>query len=268
MVTDKYVHGYTPREAERLSDQAATLAQLLHHDTSYPPGTTVLEPGCGTGAQTVLLAQSSPGARITSLDVSPDSLAQAEARVRDQGSQNVEFQQGDLFHLPFADGSFDHVFVCFVLEHLQRPQEALQHLKRVLRPGGSITVIEGDHGSCYWHPETPESLQAWQCLIDCQAQLGGDSLIGRRVYPLLTEAGFKKVSVSPRLVYCDASRPHMVEGFVRRTIIPMVEGVRETALEKGMMDEAGWERGIADLHQSAEAGGCFIYTFFKGVGLK
>lgn len=268
MTPSKYVHGYTEREAERLSDQAATLAHLLHHDTRYPPGATVLEPGCGTGAQTVLLAASSPLAHIVSLDVSPDSLAQARARVQAQGQGKVSFQQGDVFHLSYGEGAFDHVFVCFLLEHLERPLEALGHLKRVLKPGGSITVIEGDHGSCYFHPETPAARRAWQCLIDCQAGLGGDSLVGRRVFPLLVEAGFNQVRVSPRLVYCDASRPQMVEGFVRRTIIPMVEGVRQPALAAGMMSQDEWDQGIADLHQTAEAGGSFLYTFFKGVGLK
>ena len=52
-VTAEYVHGYTEREAERLHDQAATLADLLHDDTSYPEGAAVLEAGCGVGAQTV-----------------------------------------------------------------------------------------------------------------------------------------------------------------------------------------------------------------------
>ncbi len=268
MTDYQYVHGYTDREAERLSDQAATLAELLHHDTSYRPGATVLEPGCGTGAQSVLLAKSSPGAKITSLDISPESLAQAQARVRAQGLSNVSFQEGDLFHLPFAEASFDHVFVCFVLEHLKRPLEALRLLKKVLKPGGSMTVIEGDHGSCYFYPRSPYARRAWQCLIDCQADMGGDSLIGRQVYPLLVQAGLREVRVSPRLVYCDDSRPQWVEGFVRRTIIPMVEGVREKALAAGMMSEADWKRGIADLHETASPQGSFLYTFFKGVGLK
>ena len=57
--------------------------------------------------------------------------------------------------------------------------------------------MEGDHGSCYWHPETDASRRAWQCLIDSQAALGGDSLIGRRLYPLLAKAGFSGVKVTP-----------------------------------------------------------------------
>ena len=72
-----YVHGYTPRESERLQDQAATLSDLLHRDTRYGPGETVLEAGCGVGAQTVILARNSPRARFVSLDLSADSIAQA-----------------------------------------------------------------------------------------------------------------------------------------------------------------------------------------------
>src|SRR3954454_23837721 len=110
-----YVHGYDPRESERLQDQAGTLVDLLHHDTAYPAGATVLEAGCGVGAQTVTLVRNSPGARFTPVDISADSLAQAQARV---SSEQVEFVRADLFALPFAPGTFDHVFVCFVLEHL------------------------------------------------------------------------------------------------------------------------------------------------------
>jgi hypothetical protein len=49
-MTRAYVHGYAPREAQRLLDQAGTLADLLHHDTAYPAGSRVLEAGCGVGA--------------------------------------------------------------------------------------------------------------------------------------------------------------------------------------------------------------------------
>src|SRR5258708_38779221 len=120
-----YVHGYDPRENERLQDQAGTLVDLLHSDTSYRPGSVVLEAGCGVGAQTVPLAQRSPGARFISIDVSVDSVAKAQRATAAAGLTNVQFQQADIFALPFAPESFDHVFVCFVLEHLSRPDAAL-----------------------------------------------------------------------------------------------------------------------------------------------
>lgn len=265
---DAYVHGYSPREAQRLSDQAGTLAGLLHAGTAFPAGSTVLEAGCGVGCQTILLAQSSPQAAITSVDISADSLAQARRAVEGAGHANVSFLQADLYGLPWADQSFDHVFVCFVLEHLTRPLDALAELRRVLKTGGTMTVIEGDHGSCYFHPETSEAVAAWRCLIEVQARLGGDSLIGRRLYPLLKAAGLLEVRVEPRMVYVDASRPELVEGFIRRTIIPMVEGVAAQARDWGLIDPATWEQGLADLHATAAPEGSFCYTFFKAQARK
>jgi len=258
-----YVHGYSPREAERLADQADTLSTLLHHDTVYPPGSLVLECGCGTGAQTVILAGRNPETRIVSVDISPDSLAEARARVQAAGHRNVEFHTADLFHLPFPAGLFDHVFLCFVLEHVPQPASALAALKRVLHPGGTITVIEGDHGSWYCHPRSDEAARAVQCLVDIQARLGGDALVGRSLYPLLAAAGFTATHVSPRMVYVDSSRPNLVEGFSKNTFIAMVEGVRDQALALGLIDQPTWDKGIAALYRATEADGTFCYTFFK-----
>ncbi len=267
-MSEAYVHGYDPRENERLQDQAGTLVDLLHSDTSYPSGSVALEAGCGVGAQTVTLAQRSPGARFTSVDVSADSLAEAKRTTEAAGLTNVQFQQEDIFALPFASESFDHVFVCFVLEHLSRPVEALAILNRLLRPGGTMTVIEGDHGSTYFHPDSSAAHRAIQCLVELQRLAGGNALIGRQLYPLMVEAGLQAVRVSPRMVYVDSSRPGLVHGFTRKTFTAMIEGVRKSAIEAGITDPESFDAGIRDLHRTAEADGVFCYTFFKGVGQK
>lgn len=268
MTSHDYVHGYSERESVRLSDQANTLEELLHSDTKFPAGSKVLEAGCGIGAQTVILSKNSPQAKITSIDISEDSLKLAKERASIDRVTNVEFRMENIFDLSFEEESFDHIFVCFVLEHLKEPVKALASLRRVLKKGGSITVIEGDHGSCFFHPETGAGLKAWNSLIEVQARLGGDSLIGRQVYPLLKKAGFSDITVSPRMVYSDSSRPHMEEGFVRRTIIPMVEGIRKSAIEMKIIDAETFDRGIEDLHMTAAEYGTFNYMFFKGVGKK
>src|SRR5258708_2837456 len=171
MIT-RYVHGYDGREGERLLDQAGTLVELLHHDTSYPSGSSVLEAGCGVGAQTVALARRSPQARFTSVDISADSIAAARQAASLAGLANVEFLQADIFALPFAPESFGHIFVCFVLEHLSQPASALASLGRLLRPGGAITVIEGDHGSAFFHPDSEAARAAIECQIGLQRRAG------------------------------------------------------------------------------------------------
>jgi trans-aconitate methyltransferase len=265
-MNDAYVHGYDPRERRRLQDQASTLVELLHSDTSYPAGSRVLEAGCGVGAQTVTLAQNSPHALITSVDVSEASVSEAEKKVDAAGLTNVRVLQADIFDLPFEPGSFDHVFVCFVLEHLPCPVEVLRILKDFIRPGGTITVIEGDHGSAYFYPDSDAACRAIQCQVELQRRAGGSAMIGRELYPLLCNAGYSSVRVSPRTVYVDSSRPDLVEGFTRNTFTAMIEGVRESAIKAGIIERQVFETGVRDLYRTTERDGVFCYTFFKAFG--
>jgi len=265
---NNYVHGYDPREHMRLQDQASTLVELLHADTAYPAGSHVLEAGCGVAAQTVTLAQNSPDALITSVDISDVSIAEARRKIAEAGLANVQFQQADIFKLPFAAESFDHVFICFVLEHLARPWEALVALKHVLKKAGTITVIEGDHGSAYFHPASVAAQKAIQCQVELQRRAGGNAMIGRELYPLLRKAGFSPVRVSPRMVYVDSGKPELVDGFTKKTFTAMIEGVRNSALQTGLIEQDVFDQGVRDLYRTAEDDGVFCYTFFKAVGEK
>ena len=270
---DQYVHGYRAAENTRLHDQADTLAELLHADTGFPAGSAVLEVGCGVGVQTLTVAERSPGATLTAIDLSAESLAAARKRAYDAGLTDIAFAQADVYTLPHADGplgagTFDHVFVCFLLEHLPRPVEALQRLRAMLKPGGTITVIEGDHGSTYFHPDSPPAHAAIRCQVELQARAGGDALIGRKLYPLMVQAGFDAVRVSPRMVYVDASRPDLVDGFTRKTFTAMIEGIRESAIAAGLIEPPSFDAGVRALHRTTEVDGVFCYTFFKGVGGK
>ncbi len=259
----RYVHGYDERESIRLQDQASTLVDLLHADTRYPAGSVILEAGCGVGAQTVPLAANSPEASFTSVDISAESLRKAQERITAEGLANVSFLQADILSLPFEPASVDHAFVCFVLEHLAEPVAALIHLKHILKAEGTITVIEGDHGSAYFHPDSDAARRAIACQVELQRRAGGNANIGRQLYPLLRRAGFQSVSVSPRMVYADSSRPAMVEGFTRNTFTAMVAGVRNAAIEAGLVDAHDFDEGIRDLYRTAEEDGVFCYTFFK-----
>lgn len=267
-----YVHGYHPAEGHRLQDQAQTLADLLHHDTRFLPGSTVLELGSGVGAQSVELLRRNPGIRLTCVDRSADSLRTAARLLRGETDPPPRLLQADLFDLPQVDGAlvqngFDHVVVCFLLEHLSAPEDALVRARGLLKPGGTLTVIEGDHGSTAFHPDTPAARAVIDCQVRLQRAAGGDPDIGRRLYPLLTRAGLLDIDVTPRQVYVDGSRPELADGFVRRTFTAMVAGVRTPALAAGLLDEETFERGVTDLLRTSEPDGVFSYTFYKGVAV-
>jgi len=265
---EAYVHGYDLRENRRLQDQADTLVGLLHSDTYYQAGSRVLEAGCGIGAQTVTLARNSPNASFISIDISGDSIEEAKRTVASAGLNNVQFQQADILNLNFKPASFDHIFVCHVLEHLPRPDNVLLILKNLLKVGGTITVIEGDHGSAYFYPDSEAAHKAIECQVELQRRAGGNAMIGRELYPLLRKSGFSSIHVSPRMVYVDSSKPHFVEGFTKNTFTAMIEGIRKPALKAGIIDQFIFDKGIQDLYRTAEADGVFCYTFFKAIATK
>jgi len=70
------------------------------------------------------------------------------------------------------------------------------------------------------------------------------------------------------MVYVDASRPELVDGFTRKTFTAMIEGVRESALAAGLTDQNTFDKGIEELNRTTELDGVFCYTFFKAVAIK
>ena len=268
MENTKYVHGYTEREALRLNDQAATLDDIIHYDSIFPKDGLVLEAGCGVGAQTKIISAKNPNTNFISVDLSEESINEAQRMVKSSGITNVELKQADIYNLPFKDETFDSVIICFVLEHIHNPTIALTELKRVLKKGGTMLAIEGDHGSTFFYPDSKYANAAINCQIQLQKQSGGNSNIGRELYPLLKSIGLSDISVSPRMVYVDASKPHLVEGLIKNTFTAMIEGVGEKAIQQGIVDSITFEQGIKDLYRTAESDGVFSYTFFKGFGIK
>ena len=267
-MTHDYVHGYTRHERVRLRDQGNVLVDLIHRDTSYPAGSVVLEVGCGVGVQTLVLARRNPEATFVAIDRSEASLAIARRAIKTERLRNVEFISADILSLPFAARTFDHIFVCFVLEHLADPRRALVSMQRCLKRGGTVTAIEGDHGSTLFHPESVAARHTIQCQVTLQARAGGNAGIGRQLYPVMVGAGLRHVRVDPRMVYVDASRPDLVDGFTKKTFIALVAGIRTRAIAANLTTPRRFDAGVRALNRTTRADGVFCYTFFKGVGAK
>jgi protein-L-isoaspartate O-methyltransferase len=264
-----YVHGYSDRETQRLQEQSLILEELLHSGTSYAPGSRVLEVGCGVGAQTLILLRRNPHIRLTSIDISEESVRKACSTVETYGYENVNIRQDDIMNHTLETGYFDHLFVCFLLEHLESPALALKKMMGLLREGGTLTLIEGDHGSGIWTPESKASRAAWDGLITSQRMLGHDPDIGRRLYPLMKKAGIRNLGVEPRPVYADQSDPVLLDGVVNQIITPMVYSSETHVLDHRLVDPATWKRGLKDLSNVATHDeGTFFYTWFKGVGTR
>ena len=99
------------------------------------PGDRVLDGCCGTGD--LALAARKAGAEVVGLDFSPAMLE----RARRKGPE-VEWIQGDLLQLPFEDASFDAVTVGFGVRNVADLERGIAELRRVLRPGGRLAILE------------------------------------------------------------------------------------------------------------------------------
>jgi demethylmenaquinone methyltransferase / 2-methoxy-6-polyprenyl-1,4-benzoquinol methylase len=98
-------------------------------------GDRVLDACCGTGD--LAIAGKEAGGSVTGLDFSPRMLERARAK-----SREIEWVQGDLLALPFDDASFDAATVGFGVRNLDDLERGLAELRRVLRPGGRLAILE------------------------------------------------------------------------------------------------------------------------------
>ena len=113
----------------------------------------LLEVPVGTGVLTMPVWQSLPQAEITCLDYSPDMMASAREKAKRLGVANVEFTQGDVGALPFADESFDIVLSLNGFHAVPDKEAAYRETYRVLKKGGTFCgcfYIKGECGRTDW----------------------------------------------------------------------------------------------------------------------
>ena len=99
------------------------------------PGARVLDACCGTGD--LAIADEREGGLVTGLDFSAEMLVRARRK-----SDTIEWVQGDMLALPYADGSFDVATVGFGVRNVADLEAGLLELRRVLRPGGRLAILE------------------------------------------------------------------------------------------------------------------------------
>ena len=107
------------------------------------PGERVLDVGCGAGTDTLVAAQMvTPNGHVTGIDMTPEMLAKARAAAAEMNAANIDFVEGDVEQLPFADQSFDVVISNGVIDLIPDKDAVFSGLFRVLRPGGRIQLAD------------------------------------------------------------------------------------------------------------------------------
>lgn len=196
-LAEGYIHGFNQVEQDRLFAQARIHEEVIFSKVDFAGRDRLIEIGSGVGAQTRILLERYPAAFIDCLDASPEQVTRAKAALAAEiASGRVSIHQGDAFHQPFNDDSFDGAFVCWLLEHVQNPVDILREARRVLKSGGVIYCNEVFNSTFYVHPYSPATLKFWMEFNDYQWSLKGDPFVGGKLANYLMEAGFQSVTTN------------------------------------------------------------------------
>ena len=184
---------HSDSECDRLERQAA-LAGLEGHLAmvpALPPHASILDAGCGSGSMARLFAAKQPTAHVVGVDIRPDYVAYARKRAQAEGLDNLRFEQGDIFRLPFPDASFDFVWSKYVLQWVKNPAAAIVEFRRVTAPGGIVVCCNFDGFAVTHWPEDPkmqvDAERVFPALVD--------PFIGRKMAALFARAGLTDLAV-------------------------------------------------------------------------
>jgi SAM-dependent methyltransferase len=192
----RYIHGHARAEQDRLVAQAAYWRDtLILPDLDYRAGDRLLDIGCGAGAVLGVIGQAFPGLALAGIDIAPEQIAYAGEYLGGLGLA-ADLRHGDARALPWADGSFDHVYMMWFLEHVADARPFLAEARRVLAAGGTITINETDYSMFHvWPPdEDLDYLGAGQRAVFARH---GNPVVGRSLGALLGEVGFERVRSRP-----------------------------------------------------------------------
>ena len=116
---------------------------------NLPPSAQVLEVGCGTGAMVRFLAHRSDfSGKAFGVDQSPLFIEAARRFAQEEGIGNrVEFRVGDAHGLDFLPATFDAAIAHTLISHVTEPITVLREMARVVRPGGTVAIFDGDYAS-------------------------------------------------------------------------------------------------------------------------
>ena len=166
----------------------------------------VLDLGSGPGLWSDFFAEKvTPNGRVVGLDLSAELIDYAKSQLSKSPYQEmIEYQQGDFFHLPYEDETFDVVFCGNSLSYVNRDsqQDLLTEQKRVVKKGGRLVAKEFDDATTLVYPVPPE---LWLKVLACSAQVQKekppeecfDNFVGRQVRGILLNVGLKNLSTIP-----------------------------------------------------------------------
>ncbi len=238
MTEQKYIHGYSTVEQDRLRRQAELTEFVIYQDVNFSQTEHLLEVGCGVGAQTQILLRRFPHLKITCIDINDEQLQAARETLGqlDYARDRFEIHKMNAEKMTFAENTFGGAFICWVMEHMPNPMRVLGEVRRVLKPGSRIVISEVMNFSYFLDPYCPAIWKFWMAFNDYQYDRSGDPFVGVKLGNFLRDAGYTDVRTNVKLMYADKREPELREKLLRDREELMLSAVDEL-LRAGQVDK-------------------------------
>ena len=234
-------------------DQARREPGAVFGPLELRAGLRVLDVGCGTGGYLRIMAPLVAPGPAVGIDLSATLIARAQ-QLAAAGDANVSFCVGDAYDLPFPDASFDRVVASQVLLHLADPWRAVAQMRRVLAPGGLLSIGEWDWDSTCLAVTDRELGRRFTHLLCDQMRNG---LIVRELPWQLARHGFTRVAVTPQVrLSRDLDAAHEW----------LIEPVAHELVRTGAITSEEGARLLDDLRDRAGTGRYFLARTYYSVG--
>ncbi len=195
----RYIHGTTEEEQNRLAKLNSLLNDRCMAKLEFAGHERVLDIGCGLGIFTRMLSKEVPKGLVVGVEKELTQIERGHQLATNQGLEDqVDIRQGSAYQLPLSHhewGTFDVVFIRFLLEHLHDPYRALSQADKALGDGGKIILIDDDHANFRITPEQTAFARLWTAYCEVYNQLGNDPFIGRKLITMLRETRFTDLKI-------------------------------------------------------------------------
>lgn len=235
-----YIHGTTEEEQLRLANLNALTNKSFIDFVEFRKTHRILELGSGLGILAEKISHQLTTGKITCIEISEAQLAKCPSE-----THRLNYILGDVHRLPLENNSFNIVYCRYILEHVSDPVQVLREARRVLKPGGKIFIQENSILLLEFYPDCPHFKKAWKAFADYQSGIGGDAMIGIRLYEMLKKAGFEhpELSMAPELHYREKGT---LEPWIDN-LIGNIMGAKDQLINNSFITSREFSRAVREL---------------------
>jgi SAM-dependent methyltransferase len=222
---------------------------------------SILDIGCGSGDITAIIAELNQSAELFAYDFDPSILSIAETKLKDKS--NVKLGILDINTDDIGSEKYDVIVSRFLLSHLFSPADALNKFYNALITNGKIIIEDVDFYGHFCYPQNDSFDKYVELYADISIKRGMDPYIGRKLFTLLNDAGFKQINL-------EIANPAFNSGAGKLMGILTLKNIAQSILDEGILSQPELDSLIQNLEHFTERADSLISLprIFRITGVK